>query len=101
MKNESVVIQIANGKRPSKPQAADHLGLTEEMWKFIGKCWTPNPNKRPTIDEVVRTWEGFVNGHVSAPMPSARRSQFAEPSTVSAEKPMVLPSRGKRFCGLF
>ena len=64
MKNESVVIQIANGKRPDKPQGAEQLGLTAEMWKFIGQCWNANPNKRPTIDEVVRTWEGFVKGFV-------------------------------------
>jgi hypothetical protein len=64
MKNESVVIQIANGKRPAKPQAAEQLGLTVEMWKFIEKCWTANPNKRPTIDDVVRALEGFVNGYV-------------------------------------
>ena len=64
MKNESVVIQIATGKRPAKPLAAEQLGLSVEMWKFIGKCWSANASKRPTIDEVVRTWEGFVNGYV-------------------------------------
>jgi serine/threonine protein kinase len=64
MKNESVVIQIVNGKRPAKPRAAEQLGLTAEMWKFIQKCWTTNPNKRPTIDEVVRALEGFVNVYV-------------------------------------
>ena len=64
MKNESVVIQIANGKRPAKPQAAEQLGLTVEMWKLIEKCWTANPNKRPTIDDVVRALEGFVKGYV-------------------------------------
>ncbi|KAF9642002.1 kinase-like protein, partial [Thelephora ganbajun] len=52
MRNESVVIHIAGGKRPAKPQAAEQLGLTAEMWKFIEKCWNANPNKRPTIDEV-------------------------------------------------
>ena len=66
LKNESVVIHIANGKRPAKPQAAGQLGLTAEMWKFIEKCWTTNPSKRPTIDEVVRTWEGFVSGYVAS-----------------------------------
>jgi len=63
MKNESVVVQIASGKRPAKPQAAEQLGLNAEMWKFIEKCWSANPNKRPAIDEVVRIWEGFVNGY--------------------------------------
>ena len=68
LKNESVVIHIASGKRPAKPQAAEQLGLTPEMWKFIEKCWGPNPSKRPTIDEVVRTWEGFISGYVVFPL---------------------------------
>ena len=68
MKNKSVVIHIVDGKRPAKPQAAEQLGLTAEMWKFTEKCWSPSPNKRPTIDEVVGAWEGFVNGYVSSPV---------------------------------
>ena len=64
MKNKSVAAQIANGKRPDKPQDADQFGLTAEMWGFIQKCWAANPKKRPTIDEVVRAWERFVNGCV-------------------------------------
>ena len=63
MKNESVVIQIATGKRPAKPRAGKQLGLSAEMWRFIGRCWSANASERPTIDEVVGTWEGFVNGY--------------------------------------
>jgi len=53
--NIPVVIQIVGGKRPAKPQTAEQLGLTAEMWEFVEKCWTGNPNERSTIDEVVRT----------------------------------------------
>ena len=68
MKNGSIAIQIVNGKRPARPQGTEKLGLTAEMWKFIEKCWTANPKRRPTIDEMVRTWEGFVEGYaVSRP----------------------------------
>ena len=107
LKNESVVVQIVGGKRPEKPQAAEQLGLTVEMWKFIEKCWNANPDKRPSINEVVRAWEGFVNGYVilsfawfgsqpftfsdtsrtSVPIMQGRRSNFAEPSAVHNEKP--------------
>lgn len=59
-----VIIQITSGKRPAKPQVAEHFGLTAEMWESIEKCWSANPSMRPTIDEVVRAWEVFVNGHV-------------------------------------
>jgi serine/threonine protein kinase len=130
MTEGSVAVQIADGGRPVRPQAAERLGLTVEMWKFIEKCWTANPRERPTIDEVVRTWEGFVSGHVepSSGSPASqrrasrvpgRRSQFEEFSTVSAERrgghssPRNLHTHGptcceattplhkRRFCGLF
>jgi serine/threonine protein kinase len=64
MTEGSVAVQIADGKRPAKPRAAERLGLTVEMWAFIETCWGSNPSGRPTIDEVVRTLEGFVNGYV-------------------------------------
>ena len=67
MTNGSVIIQVVNGKRPVKPPAAEQLGLTTEMWKFIEKCWSADPSKRPTMDEVVRTWGRFVNGCVIPP----------------------------------
>ncbi|KAF9642025.1 kinase-like protein [Thelephora ganbajun] len=99
-------IRILEGKRPAKPQAAEQLGFTVEMWEFIEKCWNASPNKRPTIDEVVRTWEGFVNRYVvlsfgpsasrhvtprnnnpsSTSKASGRPSQFVEPSTTHEEK---------------
>ena len=98
MESGLVVTEIAQGKRPAKPSAAEQLGLTSEMWKFIGKCWSQNPAERPTMDEVVRTWEGFVNGYVVFPLelfigrwitsrhnsrthvsrPTKRRTQFVE-----------------------
>ena len=66
MTNGAVVVRIVNGKRPAKPPAAEQLGLTAEMWKFVERCWSANPSERPTMDEVVRTWEGFVSGYVVA-----------------------------------
>ena len=70
MRNEMVPVQIAQGKRPAKPQVAEQFGLTTEMWRFIEKCWSQNPAERPAMNEVVRTWEGFVNGYAVFPLGS-------------------------------
>jgi len=59
-KNEAVVLQISRGGRPVMPTNAQAVGLTTEMWKLLESCWQQNPKKRPTMDEVVRRWEAFV-----------------------------------------
>ncbi|KAF9646167.1 hypothetical protein BDM02DRAFT_277822 [Thelephora ganbajun] len=108
MRNELAVIHIAHGKRPAKPQGVEQLGLTAEMWKFIEKCWSANPNKRPTIDEVVGTWEEFVNGdnnRSSMSKAPGRHSQFMESHTTHKEKhgesPMLFPFFGRwQLCTL-
>ena len=59
-KNEAVVLQISRGGRPTMPPNAQAVGLTGEMWKLLESCWQQNPKKRPTMEEVVRRWETFV-----------------------------------------
>jgi len=59
-KNEAVVLQISRGGRPVMPANAQVVGLTSDMWKLLESCWQQNPKKRPTMDEVVRRWETFV-----------------------------------------
>ena len=101
-----VTKQIITGERPSRPQAAEHLGLTGEIWKLIERCWNAGPDQRPSIDEVVCIWETFVHGyvvlslgwsriqhptfsgagHISAPMVRGRRSRFTEPHAICSEK---------------
>jgi len=59
-RNEAVVLRIMRGGRPAMPANAQAVGLTGEMWKLLESCWQQNPKNRPTMDEVVRRWETFV-----------------------------------------
>ena len=59
-KNEAVVLRISRGGRPEMPENAQVVGLTGEMWKLLEGCWQHNPKKRPTMEEVVRRWQKFV-----------------------------------------
>jgi len=59
-KNEAVVLRISRGGRPDMPGNAQALGLTAEMWELLESCWHQNPKKRPTMGEVVRRWQKFV-----------------------------------------
>ena len=59
-RNDEVVLHIWRGGRPEKPDTAHAVGLTDEMWEFIKNCWQQDPNRRPTVVEVVRRWQEFV-----------------------------------------
>jgi len=51
---------ISRGNRPEKPVNAKAVGLTNEMWILLESCWQQDPEKRPTMEEVARRWQGFI-----------------------------------------
>ena len=53
-------LDALGGKRPEIPGNAQEIGLTSEMLKFLESCWHQDPEKRPTMEEVVRGWRKFV-----------------------------------------
>ena len=59
---ETPVVAAQNhgkGKRPEMSENAQQGGLTDEIWKLLERCWEQKPKKRPTMEEVVRRWQGF------------------------------------------
>ena len=68
LKDEELVLRIAFGGRPEMPHNAQAVGLTYGMWRVIEACWQQNPKKRPTMEEVVRRWQKFIehdNNHIN------------------------------------
>ena len=55
-KNEAVALRISTGERPEMPKNAQEVGLTAEIWEILRNCWQSNPEKRPTMGDVVRRW---------------------------------------------
>ena len=51
---------ILRGVRPGLPEDGQAVGLTDEIWELLETCWQENPKKRPTMEEIVRRWEKFV-----------------------------------------
>ncbi|KAF9643107.1 kinase-like protein [Thelephora ganbajun] len=52
--NENVVVNIImNGGRPQKPEAAESLGFTKELWKIVEQCWSADASTRPDVRTVL------------------------------------------------
>ena len=55
-----VVLHISRGGKPKAPANAQELGLTNEMWHLLERCWHEDPKERPSMEEVVKIWRRFV-----------------------------------------
>lgn len=60
VRHETAILMICRGCRPEKPENAQAVGLTGEMWKVLESCWQQNSKKRPTMEVVVRGWGKFI-----------------------------------------
>ncbi|KZT25665.1 kinase-like protein [Neolentinus lepideus HHB14362 ss-1] len=48
--DSQIAYQIAKGVRPPKPKVLSAVG--EQLWPLIEMCWSADPAKRPSVDEV-------------------------------------------------
>lgn len=67
--------RIFKGDRPEFPGNAEDVGLTIPMREFLQKCWDQDPTKRPTIEDVVTTWEGLLGNDMCVQRTSRNRNR--------------------------
>ena len=54
IKNSGRVIRaIIEGYRPKKPDAAESLGFTNELWKTTQRCWLADASARPDVRTIL------------------------------------------------
>ena len=58
---------VIQGLRPSKPENASSIGLSDSLWSFVQRCWDGTSELRPKIVEVVKhlgreaaDWDGLM-----------------------------------------
>lgn len=47
-----VVVKVIDGERPGRPQGAENVWFTDDLWGTLQACWSFQPNARPTVDAV-------------------------------------------------
>ena len=45
--------KIINGHRPERPQGGEGLWFTDDVWDILERCWKPNPDDRPSVEDVL------------------------------------------------
>jgi hypothetical protein len=75
----AVVGKVAKGERPERPQGPEGVvGLKTDVWEVLGRCWTPLPRDRPSIEDVLKRLEKAASSWRPPSLPSV-----AVPSTVT------------------
>ena len=55
---EFVVIQrVLEGGRPERPQGSR---FTDDLWGMLERCWSPKPNDRPTVEDILENLERIL-----------------------------------------
>lgn len=99
--SERINDAILQGVRPYKPEAAAHLGLVDELWELLRRCWEDKREVRPDLRTIRACLEGVVPlWHVRADLTSTMvddtdstytRSDYSYPSSPSLSIPYVSP----------
>ena len=58
----TVFMMVMEGKRPPRGGR-----FTESLWKMLERCWAPQPNDRPSIDDVLQCLEMASNSSEPPP----------------------------------
>jgi len=48
-----IVMKVVEGVRPTKPENASAIGLSDPLWSFVRRCWDGEMKLRPKVAEVV------------------------------------------------
>lgn len=59
-RNETTLRRVSQGTRLEKPEGAEDLGLTSQMWELIENCTVQDPKRRPKTQDLVKRWGRFV-----------------------------------------
>ena len=52
-----VARKVVDGERPRRPQGLEAVWFTDDLWKTLGKCWSPQPKVRPSVEAVLERLE--------------------------------------------
>jgi len=52
-----VMRKIINGERPERPRGGEAVWVTDDLWKMLERCWSPQPKLRPTAEAILEHLE--------------------------------------------
>ena len=58
----AVFLKVVEGERPHRCD-----GFLDGLWRIVEQCWTPQPNGRPSAEDVLQYLEVWSNPSIASP----------------------------------
>ncbi|KAF9789247.1 kinase-like domain-containing protein [Thelephora terrestris] len=55
-KELEIILPVISGARPTKPENAEAIGMTEDIWNLLQETWREDREKRPDISKILGTF---------------------------------------------
>ena len=81
--------KVARGDRPWRPEGVEGAWFTDDLWEMLERCWVPQPEYRPSIEDVLQCLEKISTSWIplspwSSPTPDLHtEDSFDQYSTTS------------------
>jgi len=49
--------RVLEGECPERPQGAEGVWFTDDLWGILEQCWSSEPDDRPTVEDVLGNLE--------------------------------------------
>jgi len=66
-KNWAISSKVSKGDRPERPQGVEGTWFTDDVWSALECCWTPQPENRPSIEDVLQCLEKVSRSWIPPP----------------------------------
>ena len=77
--------KVVGGERPKRPQGAEGVWFTDDVWGLLGRCWESQPENRPNIEDVLqclekvsRSWIPSSRWLANPPIASSLTQEFSD-----------------------
>jgi len=59
----TVVRKVLEGEHPGRPEGAEGMWFTDDLWEMLEQCWSHHPERRPNIEAVLECLERVSAAH--------------------------------------
>jgi len=66
-KGWAISSKVSKGDRPERPQGVEGTWFTDAVWSALECCWTPQPENRPSIEDVLQCLEKVSRSWIPPP----------------------------------